>query len=105
MKVLSHIFTPTGAIRAWPSILMLILGFGLALGLTIGYVNKVDQAAERRNQQRAQDFCDVIVLIDDRNQQVPPKLPPNATADQRDQYQVAVKFVAALHAYRIKLGC
>jgi hypothetical protein len=83
MKVLAHIFTPTGAIRAWASILMLILGFGLALGLTIGYVNKVDKAAERRSQERARDFCDVIVLIDDRNRQVPPKLPPNATADQR----------------------
>jgi hypothetical protein len=105
MKVLAHIFTPTGAIRAWASILMLILGFGLALGLTIGYVNKVDKAADRRSQQRARDFCGVIVLIDDRNRQVPPKLPPKATAEQTEQYDVQVKFVAAIHAYRIKLGC
>lgn len=98
-------FTPTGAIRAWATILMLILGFGLALGLTIGYVNKVDKAAEKRNIDRARDFCGIIVLIDDRNQKVPPKLPPNATAEQKEQFNVQVKFVAAIHAYRIKLGC
>ncbi len=105
MKRLVKVFTPTGAIRAWATVLMLVLGFGLALGLTIGYVDKVDRAAERRNVERARDFCAVVVLIDDRNQQVPPKLPPNPTPEQRQQYEVAVRFVAALHAYRIKLGC
>lgn len=101
----ARILTPTGAMRPWATLLAVIVGFGLVVGFTIGYVKKVDQDAERRNQQRARDFCDVVVLIDDRNQQVPPRLPPNATPEQRQQYEVAVRFVAALHAYRIKLGC
>jgi hypothetical protein len=82
--------------------------FVTMLAFSIGnviYTNRVDAAADRRNQQRARDFCGVIVLIDDRNRQVPPKLPPKATAEQTEQYDVQVKFVAAIHAYRIKLGC
>lgn len=69
------------------------------------YIGYVDRRADKRNQERARDFCGVIVLIDDRNQQVPPKLPPNATSEQREQYGVQLKFVAAMHAYRVKLGC
>lgn len=69
------------------------------------YIGYVDRQADKRNQERARDFCGVVVLIDDRNQQVPPKLLPNATPEQRQQYEVAVKFVAALHRYRVKLGC
>jgi hypothetical protein len=79
-----------------------MLAFSIA---NVIYTNRVDAAADRRNQQRARDFCGVIVLIDDRNRQVPPKLPPKATAEQTEQYDVQVKFVAAIHAYRIKLGC
>jgi hypothetical protein len=45
---LVHIFTPTGAIRAWATILMVILGFGLALGLTIGYVVDQQHKADAR---------------------------------------------------------
>lgn len=105
MKRVMHVFTPTGAMRAWATMLLSIVGFGLALGLTIAYVNKVDRDAEKRNIDRARDFCTVIVLIDDRNQQVPPKLVPNPTPEQRQQYEVSVKFVAALHRYRVKLGC
>jgi len=71
----------------------------------VAYTNHVDRRADKRNQQRARDFCGVIVLIDNRNQQVPPKLPPNPTIEQRDQYQLAVQFVDAIHAYRLKLGC
>jgi hypothetical protein len=69
------------------------------------YIGHVDHQADVRNQDRAREFCDVIVLIDNRNQQVPPKLAPNPTAEQRQQYDVAVKFVSALHKYRLKLGC
>jgi len=91
--------------RAWATLLAVIVGFGLVVGFTIAYVKRVDHDAERRNQQRARDFCTVIVLIDDRNRQVPPKLPANATAEQKDQYDVQRQFVAAIHAYRLKLGC
>jgi len=69
------------------------------------YIGRVDHQADIRNQQRAREFCDVIVLLDDRNRQVPPKLAPTPTPEQRQQYAVAVKFVDALHKYRLKLGC
>lgn len=105
MRPLERVLTPTGAMRAWATLLAVIVGFGLVVGFTIGYVKKVDHDADRRNQQRARDFCGVVVLLDDRNQQVPPKLAPNPTLEQRQQYEVAVQFVAALHAYRFKLGC
>lgn len=105
MSTHNRLITQTGAFRAWVTMLLLILGVGVALGLTIAYVNKVDRASERRNVERARDFCGVIVLIDDRNQQVPPKLPANPTPEQRQQYEVSTRFVAAIHAYRLKLGC
>lgn len=89
-----HIFTPTGAFRAWATVTMLILGFGLALGLTIAYVSKVDRQAEQRNVQRSREICGMIRLIDDRNQ----KLPPAADKDTAD-------FRAELHRYRVALGC
>lgn len=87
---------------------MVLVVFVTMLAFSIGnviYTNRVDAAAERRSQARARDFCGVVVLIDDRNQQVPPKLVSNPTPEQRQQYEIAVKFVAALHQYRIKLGC
>lgn len=105
MKALARVLTPTGAIRAWATVTMLILGFGLALGLTIGYVNKVDEEAERRNVERQQqiernniernrDWCRIIVMLDDRNQTLPPAQ-DKETAD----------FRAALHDLRISKGC
>ncbi len=94
MKTIAHILTPTGAFRAWATVLMLTLGFGLALGLTIGYVNKVDNANERRDVQRAREICGIIRLIDDRNQQLPPAADPEAQA-----------FRAEMHRYRLALGC
>jgi hypothetical protein len=48
VRLLAHIFTPTGAIRAWASVLMVVLGFGLALGLTIGYVVDQQHKADAR---------------------------------------------------------
>lgn len=92
---MSHwILTPTGAFRAWATVLMLLVGVGTALGLTIGYVKKVDDAAERRNVERSREICGIIRLIDDRNQELPPATDPD-TAD----------FRAELHRYRLALGC
>ncbi len=106
MTRLAWILTPTGSMRAWAVVLLLIAGFGLALGLTIGYVDKVDRASEQRNMQRARDFCGVIVLLDDQYQRTPPQAPPaGATPEVRQRYEAAARFVAAIHAYRIKLGC
>ena len=48
MRRALHVFTPTGALRAWATTLMLILGFGLALGLTIGYVARTRHLDDRR---------------------------------------------------------
>lgn len=94
MKLLEHVLTPTGAVRAWATVVMLILGFGLALGLTVGYVTKVDRQAERRNVERSREICGIIRLIDDRNQSLPPA-PDKDTADFRSE----------LHRYRLALGC
>lgn len=94
MRALAHFLTPTGAIRAWATVLMVVLGFGAALGLTIGYVVKVDKAAEKRNVERSRDICGIIRLIDNRNQ----TLPPATDKDTAD-------FRAELHRYRLKLGC
>lgn len=94
MRALARVLTPTGAIRAWATVLMLVLGFGLALGLTIGYVTKVDKAAERRNVERSRDWCRIIVMLDDRNQKLPPAQ-DKETADFRQ----------ALHDLRISKGC
>jgi hypothetical protein len=88
------VLTPTGAMRAWATLLVVVVGFGLALGLTIGYVKKVDQAAERRNVARVQEICGLIRLIDDRNQKLPP--PPDSDT---------AAFRAELHRYRTALGC
>lgn len=92
---MSHwILTPTGAFRAWATALMVLIGCGVALGLTIGYVSKVDRDAERRNVERSREICGIIRLIDDRNQELPPATDKD-TAD----------FRAELHRYRLALGC
>jgi hypothetical protein len=88
------LLTPTGAFRAWATLFVVIVGFGLALGLTIGYVRKVDREAEARNVQRSREICGLIRLIDDRNQRMAPAADPDTTA-----------FRAELHRYRIALGC
>ena len=106
MNRLTWVVGPSGAMRAWATTLMLILCFGAGLGLTIGYVNMVNRRSEQRNLERAQDFCGIITLLDDRNQRVGvPKPPPNATPEQLQQYKDALQFVAAIHDYRLKLGC
>jgi hypothetical protein len=94
VNALAKVLTPTGAMRAWATLLVVIAGFGLALGLTIGYVKKVDREAEVRNVERSRDWCRIIVLIDDRNQ----TLPPAADKDTAD-------FRQALHDLRISKGC
>lgn len=53
----------------------------------------------------ARQICGIIVLMDDRNQRTPLALPPDATAQQRQQYEDAKQFVAAIHDYRNKIGC
>jgi hypothetical protein len=88
-----HILTPTGAMRAWATVLLLILGFGIALGLTIAYVKKVDREAEQRNIERSREICDVAVFIDDQQQQRTP-----TTEAQRQFYE-------KWHRFRLSLNC
>ncbi len=94
MKPLARVLTPTGAMRAWATLLTVIVGFGLALGLTIGYVKKVDREAEARNVERSRDWCRILILLDDRNQ----KLPPSQDKDTMD-------FRREIHDLRISKGC
>jgi type II secretory pathway pseudopilin PulG len=56
VKARDRIFTPTGALRAGPSLLLSVLGIALALGLTIAYVQQVDERREQsaRQAQEAQ---------------------------------------------------
>jgi hypothetical protein len=88
-----HVLTPTGAFRAWATVTMLIVGFGVALGLTIGYVHKVDRENERRDIKRAQEICEVATFIDDRQQKLTP-----TTEDQRLFYE-------KWHRFRVSLNC
>jgi hypothetical protein len=81
-----QVFTATGAIRAWATVLMVILGFGLALGLTIGYVAKKSRDDDRR-------WCSLLVNLDDAYQQNPPTSP------------VGRQIAADMHNLRVGFGC
>lgn len=83
--------------RAWATLLVVVVSFGVLSGLTIAYVNKVDREAERRNVQRSREICGLIRLIDDVNQQAP--APSGPTAETVRAYRVE------LHSYRVRLGC
>jgi hypothetical protein len=85
--------TDSGALRPWVSVLVAIVGMGVALGLGIGWVSKVDRDAERRNIERSRDLCRILILLDDRQQQ---RTPTNQ--DDAD-------FIAAVHDLRISKGC
>lgn len=82
-------------VRRWAvGVLTSTVGFAVAVGLSIGYTAKVDREAEQRNVQRSREICGLIVLIDDRNQQLPPTPDPDTAA-----------FRTELHRYRLALGC
>jgi hypothetical protein len=67
----------------------------LALAVAnVAYTNHVNRLSDERNRERARDFCGVVVIIDNRYQQLPPSSDPRA-----------LQFAAAIHAYRAKLGC
>lgn len=96
-----RLVTPTGAFRAWFTVMITIIGFGVAIGLTIFYVTKVDRAAEQRNIERSREICTIIVLIDDRNQKflADPSGLPAATRDE------TLSFARAVHDFRERIGC
>lgn len=86
--------TSTGALTAWATLLVTLVSVGILAVLTIGYVKKVDADAERRNVERQRQICGIIVLIDDRNQAMPPATDPDT-----------MRFRQELHTYRVGLGC
>jgi hypothetical protein len=71
-----------------------LLGTAVAMVLIIGYVKRVDHAAEVRNVERQRQICGLIVLLDERNRTLPPATDP-ATA----------RFRSEIHTYRVELGC
>jgi hypothetical protein len=76
-------------------VLLVVFVTSLALAIcNVLYTNHVDAQAEQRNQARAREFCEVVRLIDDRYQKLPP------TADPEAQ-----KFAEVMHRYRLRLGC
>lgn len=78
----------------WAIILTGLLGQGVALVMLVAYVRGVDAAAEERNVERQRQICGIIVIIDDRNQTLPP-----ATDAETDRFR------RELHTYRLALGC
>jgi hypothetical protein len=67
----------------WFAIALAVVSMGVMLGFTIAYVT--DQMRE---------ICGIVVLLDDRNQNLPPAADPDAT-----------RFRSELHRYRVRLGC
>lgn len=81
-----RIFTPTGAMRAWVTILIVILGFGLALGLTIAYTARSVRHSD-------QQWCDLLRGIDQ-------PLPSNSPTTERQR-----QFVDTVRRLRVNKGC
>jgi hypothetical protein len=82
VNVRGHLVTQTGALRAWFTVMLLVVCLGGAMALTITYVTL---------QQRK--ICGLVVLLDDRNATLPPA-DPDTMAFRRE-----------LHRYRTGLGC
>ncbi len=66
-----QVLTPTGAMHAWVVVLSLIVGFGLALGLTIGYVAHNRAQDDRR-------WCDLLGTLLAPQPSTPPQTPQEA---------------------------
>jgi hypothetical protein len=83
VTVKAHFVTPTGALRASATMIILLITVGMLAFFTISYVAH-----------GLRKICGLIVLIDDRNQAQPPTTDPDT-----------VKFRTELHNYRNSIGC
>lgn len=92
--------TPTGAARLWLTLALCVGCVAVTIGFTITYVASVARRSEAQSIERARDICGLIVIVDDVNQQQPPPHTGNPTTDQK-----IIEYRAAVHAYRLKLGC
>jgi len=79
----TRLVTATGAFRAWFTVLVIVLCNLVAVGIAITYVV-----------QRTREICGIVVLLDDRNQKLPPANDPDT-----------IRFRTELHRYRERLGC
>lgn len=91
-RLASHVLTPTGAMRAWPAVLLTAVGMGLAMILMFGYVRKVDQQNDQRDIRRQREICGLLRAVAG-----PDASPP---ADAR-----AAAIAAELHRYAHAIGC
>lgn len=74
--------TSTGALRAWVTVLLVVIPITVLSVAVVFYVNRQTRL-----------ICGVVVLIDDRNQRLPPA-DPDTMAFRRE-----------LHRYRQLLAC
>ena len=81
-----QVFTASGAIRAWATILIVTLGFGLALGSTIAYTAQSVRHSDRQ-------WCDLLRGIDQ-------PLPSNSPSTDRQR-----QFADTVHRLRVDKGC
>jgi len=79
----TRVLTSSGAVRPWVNGLIMAVTIALLAGFTITYVS-----------QQQRKICGIIVLLDDRNQSLPPSNDPDT-----------VRFRVELHHYREGLGC
>lgn len=77
-----QLVTATGALRAWVSVALLLAGLGGLVFFDIAY--------QTRGQRK---ICGIVVLLDDRNQRLPPA-DPETMAFRRE-----------LHLFRKSIDC
>lgn len=89
------VLTPTGAVRAWWSVLMVVVSaVGIAAG-GVAYTNRVQRQADERQQEARrvadQRWCDLLATLDQ------PSPAPTTERGQELQRQV--------RQLRVDLGC
>jgi hypothetical protein len=104
VKARERILTPTGALRAGPALLTSVLGIALALGLTIAYVDRVDDRREAsarvaaEDQRRASEQSRAIVCaLINANVRVYEETPPQTAAGRN--------LAGAWIELKLQLGC
>lgn len=78
------ILTPTGALRAWWALMMVLIAAVLISSAGVVYTNRVQREADKR-------WCALLITLDD------PQVPPTTERGRRVQIQI--------HQLRHRLGC
>lgn len=82
--MLGRVITPTGALRAWWAVLMVMVAAGLTAGACIAFTVHTERETARQS-------CGLLVILDK-------PLPP--TAPQRSR-----EILREIHAWRVRAGC